>query len=383
MKPGRGPAPEGREGTGGEGPLSGLHVVELARSLPAAWTGGLLADLGADVIKIEDPKGGDLFRRSPPLVNGVGALHWTVNRNKRSVVLDLKRPRAREALLRLVERADALVEGFSPGTLERLGLGPDLLRERNPRLVIVSTSAYREPVPGHDIDIAAESGLLSLDPEPRPPSVTWAPALGSLWAVVALLAALRERERTGRGSHLRLTLFDCVRWALLFPASYHFATGTDPAPGRSGPAPDHPGYGLYRCQDGRWLALGSVEPGSWRALCDAIGRPDLKTRAFSSRPGEVRGAVAAALATRPAEEWVRELRSRGAVAGRVKGMAEALADVVPVAGVRSLPTPLGSAAGRPAPFQGEHTREVLAEIGFSPREISDIAEERTEGGEEA
>ncbi|MEM3085675.1 MAG: CaiB/BaiF CoA-transferase family protein [Halobacteria archaeon] len=372
MSPSGARAPGGR-GAGGEGSfLAGLRVVELARSLPAAWTGGLLADLGADVVKIEDPKVGDLFRRSPPMVNGVGALHWTVNRNKRSAVLDLKHPPAREALLRLVERADILVEGFSPGTLERLGLGPGLLQERNPRLVLVSNSAYRDPVPGHDIDVAAEAGLLGLDAEPRPPSVTWAPALGSLWAVAAVLAALRERDRTGEGTHLQLNLFDCVRWALLFPASFHFATGRSPAPGESGPASGHPGYGLYKCQDGRWLALGSVEPDYWRALCDAIGRPDLKTRAFSRKPEEVRKAVADGLASRPAEEWARELRARGAVAGLVKRMEEALADISPAGGVRSLPTPVGSGPGRTAPAHGENTREVLAELGYGEREAEEI-----------
>lgn len=355
------------------GPLAGLRVVELARSLPAAWTGGLLADLGAEVVKVEDPKVGDLFRRLPPMLNGVGALHWTVNRNKRSTVLDLKHPPAREALLRLVARADVLVEGFSPGTLERLSLGPALLQERNPRLVISSTSAYPEPVPGHDLDIAAEAGLLGLEEEPGPPVITWAPALGSVWAVAAILAALRERDRTGRGSHLRLNLRDAVRWALLFPASFHFATGKNPAPGRSGPAAGHPAYGLYKTFDGRLLALAAVEPEYWREFCETIGRPDLKTRANSSKPGEVRGAIAGALGKRPGEEWLRDLRARGVPCGLVRRLDEALAEIPAVDGVRSLPTPMGPVRGRPAPSHGEHTREVLAELGYSPGEMEEIA----------
>ncbi len=352
--------------------LQGVRVVELARSLPAAWTGGLLADLGADVVKVEDPKVGDLFRRAPPMVNGVGALHWTVNRNKRSVVLDLKRPAAREALLRLLERSDVLVEGFSPGTLERLGLGPRLLLERNPRLVVSSTSGYPEPVPGHDLDIAAEAGLLSLEAEPRPPAVTWAPALGSVWAVAAILAALQERARTGRGTRLELNLLDCLKWALLFPASFHFATGRNPAPGQSGPAAGHPAYGLYRTGDGRDLALAAVEPDGWRALCDAIGRPDLKTRAFSAKPEEVRKTIADGLGKRPGEEWLRELRSRGIPCGLVRRLDEALGSIPAVGGVRSLPTPLGVGAGRRAPSHGEHTREVLAELGYTDAEIGQI-----------
>lgn len=274
--------------------LAGLRVVDLSRYLPGPLASLLLADLGAEVVKVEPPAGDPMRTVGPALPGGRGLWHEAVNAGKRLVTIDLQQPAGRERLLRLLDEADVLVESFRPGVLGSLGLGyEDVLKFRNPRLVCVSLSGYGQHGPlrdaaGHDNNYLGQAGFLSrVGAGPGQPTLVDPPiadCFGSMFGLSTVLAALLARERDGKGCYIDIALADVA----LPLQTFAFASiGSGAGPSARGEGELNGGwacYGIYRSQDGREVALGAVEPKFWAAFCTAAGRPDWIARQSEPLP---------------------------------------------------------------------------------------------------
>ena len=351
------------------GPIEGLRVLDLTRLLPGPFCTQLLGDLGADVIKIEEPGTGDPARSSP--------LFAQVNRNKRSVALDLKTAADHALFLRLVERADVLVEGFRPGVMERLGLGYLVLAERNPRLIYASLSGFGQSGPyrdrpGHDLNYLALAGAIGYnvgaDGQPVPMAVQVADLGAGSFAAIAILAAVVSRQHTGRGQSVDVSLFaSAVSWlpTLIAPL---FASGQALAPGAPTLAGGLPQYAVYRTADDRFVTLGALEPKFFANFLSRVGRPELA--ALHDRDA-LRFELSAIFASRSMAEWTECLDGVDTCFAPVNTLDEALQDPQAVAlgmftdGQLAPPYAFSATPAsirRPPPALGQHTKEVLAEL---------------------
>jgi alpha-methylacyl-CoA racemase len=375
-------------------PLTGVRVLDLTRLLPGAFCTLLLADMGADVIKVEEPGTGDYMRWLPPLIDGQGVAFNSLNRNKRSLTLNLKSDAGRELLLRLVERADVLVEGNRPGVMQRLGLGWPLLRERNPRLVMCSITGYGQDGPfaaraGHDLNYMATAGALGLNGErdraPVPLSVQVADiGGGGLQPAVAILGALVGVQRGGEGRWIDASMLDgAVSW--LGPALAAKAEGEPVERNDTRLGGRYACYRVYRCRDGRFYSVGALEPKFWSALCGAVGRPELIEQQYAEGAAgiEVHAAMEAVFAARTRDEWEQVLAEVDACCEPVLDLDEVPAH--PQVAARGLISPEKTGVEvRPAvrlrddwrrvgpPGLGEHTAEVLAEVGVDAAALRDL-----------
>jgi alpha-methylacyl-CoA racemase len=379
------------------GPLEHVRVLDLSRLLPGPFATLVLADLGADVVKLEDPQGGDYLRWMPPLAGEQSGYFHAINRNKRSVALDVRRPEGAAAFLRLARGADVVVESFRPGVLERLGLGWDALHAANPRLVLCSISGYGQDGPyreraGHDLDYAAIAGVLALNgpaERPLPLGVQVADLAGGSWpAVAGILAALVRRGVTGEGAHVDVSM---TEGALALLAMAHGAASARGAPlARAGEILNGGAacYDVYRTKDGRFVALAALEPKFFEAFCAAVGRPELAERHLDDGGRGPRAELEAIFASRTREEWTGfagehdvcvapvlegdeprgdpQLRARGAfVEVETPWEGRSLPGVATPVRIRGVQAPL-----RAAPQLGEHTAMVLREAGFSEDELA-------------
>ncbi|MDH5207037.1 MAG: CoA transferase [Burkholderiaceae bacterium] len=382
-------------------PLAGLLVLDLTRLLPGPAATMHLADLGADVIKVEDTGEGDYMRDFPPTVrNAAGrAVHpayEATNRGKRSIAIDLKSPQGREVLLRLARRADALIEGFRPGVLDRLGLGWETLHAENPKLVVCSLSGYGQTGPlaqraGHDINYIAMTGVLDQNRahgEPAIPNLQMGDLLGgTLSALGMVLAALLSAQRSGQGRYLDIAMTDGLLAHHFFPVSELDAGGT-PRAEQSLLTGGVACYRVYRTADDRHLAVGALEHKFWKAFCGAAALPELVERhwAYGEAPGsDAARATIARVARRVGEkglaEWLAVFDGVDCCVTPVLTPAEALEHphhrarglVVRKGDVTEI-APLAQLGGHgwmpaPAPAQGEQTRAVLAELGYATGDI--------------
>ncbi len=370
-------------------PLAGLLVVDLSRLLPGPLTTRLLADLGARVIKIEEPEVGDPVRMAPPLRGGTGALAGLLLAGVESVALDLKQRSGSTVLEALLDRADVLVESFRPGTLARFGFPPERLRERWPRLVVCSISGWGADGPyaaraGHDLTYQAIAGVLaSTASTAAMPAAPLADLVGAWSAVSAVLAALVERERTGRGSHIDASLFDAGVHANL-TAWAAGAGGKRKKLGESLPLTGAlPCYNLYKTAEGDVLALAALEPHFWRRFCAAAGRKDLTGQQYSASR-RVHRKVAALIRGRTRAEWLELLAREDIPAEMVLSAAEArehpqtrargvLSDGPDALPRLAFPARLDGERPRAAPRapgHGEHTRAILEEFGLHGYEVA-------------
>lgn len=372
------------------GPLKGVRVLDLTRLLPGPFATLVLADLGAIVDKVEDPHGGDYLRHMPPQLGDQNHAFLALNRGKRSMVLDLKRPEARDALLKMIPHYDVLIEQFRPGVLDRLGLSHASLRERFPRLVIAAITGYGQTGPyaqraGHDLNYLARSGILGLtgpaEGPPQPPGFQLADVGGGMWSVIGILAALRGRDASGQGAIIDVAMsestlpFAMVQFGTL-AGTGTAARGGEPLTGGIAP------YSTYRTKDGRYVSLGALEPKFWRSFCEGVG---LEFDMSAMMPGDHQPALKAKLgeifAQRTRDEWTAMNDQRDCCLEPVLEPGELAKDPHNVArGVfveqdtpwgksTQLRLPVGAPAERPAPAMGEHTREILAEAGLSAPEI--------------
>jgi crotonobetainyl-CoA:carnitine CoA-transferase CaiB-like acyl-CoA transferase len=383
-----------------ESPLSGIRVVDLSRVLAGPYATMVLADLGADVVKVEHPRGGDETRSwGPPYAGGEAAYFLSVNRSKRSVALDLKAPEGRELALELCARADVVIENFRPGGAARLGLDYEAVRARRPDVVYCTISGFgrREPSgrPGYDFIVQAESGLMAItgepDGAPTKVGVALVDVLTGLNAATAILATLHRRATTGEGELIELSLLDSTFAALVNVAQNALVTGEEPE--RHGNA--HPSivpYEPFRAADG-WVAVAAANDGLYARLCAAIERPDLAAdERYATNEARVRNRttliaeLARVFAERSTEEWVELLLAAGVPAGKIRGVGEALRAAAtatarvshPTAGELELVAPpfsLASAGVRepePPPLLGQHTAEVLAELGVPEERVAEL-----------
>jgi crotonobetainyl-CoA:carnitine CoA-transferase CaiB-like acyl-CoA transferase len=354
-----------------------------------------MADLGAEIVKVEEPGRGDYIRAVPPLVEGESAAHLALNRGKRSITLNLKDHAGAGLLRRLVQRADVLVESFRPGVMDRLGVGSEALMTENPRLVYCAITGYGQDGPyrdvaGHDINYLGYGGLLAMtagpDGAPVLPGVQIADqGGGGMLAAIGILAALVERGVTGRGRFLDVSMLDgVVSWLSVHAAAF-LATG-EISPGGGGALSGGLAcYRVYRTSDGRYLTVGALEPPFWRTLCAALDCPDLIDDQYAppSRQSEMAKRLQEVFETRSRDEWMQTFRGVSACVGPVNDLAEALEDpqvrhrgmvaevdgrpVGPGRPLKLSGPPPGSF--RRAPELGEHTAEVLASIGVTDDEL--------------
>jgi alpha-methylacyl-CoA racemase len=384
------------------GPLEGIRVLDLTRLLPGGYATLLLADLGADVVKVEEPGKGDYIRWTPPLVGDFSAAHIALNRNKRSLTLNLKTDAGRAAFLRLVESFDVVIESFRPGVMARLGLGWEALRERSERLVYCAISGYGQDGPysllaGHDANYIGYAGLLSIIGEegrrPVLPGVQVGDlAGGGMAAVAAILAALLRRARTGTGDFCDVSMMDgAVSWLSIHAADF-VATKEEPQRELMHLSGLYPCYRIYPAADG-WITVGALEPQFWAALCEAIDRPDLAGDAFATgrRRSEVVSELEELFSTRTRAAWMEHFADRDVCVGPVKSFSEAFADPQVRARGMVFETEVESVGrwthiGNPVkvgetkttelrlqpPRLGEHTEDVLVGAGFSATEIEDL-----------
>ena len=385
------------------GPLSGMRVIELAHVMAGPVCGLMLADMGADVIKVEKAGGGDDARRFvPPDINGEPAAFMMLNRNKRGIVLDLKRDEARSVLLRMVQCADCLIENYRLGTMEKLGLGYEALRGVNPGLIYCEISGFGRTGPladrgGFDLIAQGMGGLMAITGEGpgRPPVKVGAPVsdiTAGILAAMGCAAAYAQKLRTGQGQKVDTSLFEAAITQTYWQSAIAFATGASPGPMGSAHPLNAP-YQAFRTADG-WVNLGAANQANWERMLKVIGAPELNADArFASNRDRManREGLAETLdayfAKRTTAEWIAALEAVGVPAGPVLSIAEmhahqqtAARDMVietehPHAGrVKAIGMPVkfsGAPGGRsrPAPLYGEHSREVLAEHGYTADEI--------------
>ncbi len=388
-------------------PLAGVRVLDLTRLLPGPYCTLALADFGAEVIKVEDVERGDGIRAVPPLHPGsrVSAWHLMLNRGKQSVALNLKDPRGRAALERLVDTADVLVEGFRPGVAARLGIDHASLSVRNPRLISCSLSGYPpgspyEDMVGHDLNYLALAGVLDLiGPRDGPPVVPGVQIAdlggGAQPALVGILLALLVRARTGRGQHVAVSMLDGSLAWLQRAASVYFATGVAPSRGQLDLGGGYACYQVYACRDGRYLTLAALEERFWATLCRFVGRPELIPLQFApERQEELLRFFQGYFQTRTRDEWFAALRDLEVCVAPVRTVAEALDD--PAARARGLmletedpqlgpmrqlgtPIVLSDTPARPhapAPALGEHTDAILGALGYDAAELARLRADR-------
>jgi alpha-methylacyl-CoA racemase len=387
-------------------PLSGLRVLDLTRLLPGGFCTLLFADLGAEVVKVEDTGMGDYIRWAPPYYEGAedsakSALYLSLNRGKRSVRLNLKDERGRDALLRLVRDFDVLVEGNRPGVMDRLGVGYERLAQENPGLVYCAITGYGQDGPyrdrsGHDMNYLGLVGLLGLTGDKGGPPVQAAGQIadlggGGLMAAFAILAALRERDQTGEGQMLDVSMADgALSWLAMVVARY-FAEGVAPQRGDLELAGRLICYRPYECKDG-WVSLGALEPKFWQAWCRGVGREDLIEKQFDAPGSEAHAQVERIFMERSRDEWQQFASQHDCCLEPVLGLDEALdselvraremvveLDQPGTDGVRQLGMPVkfsrtpGGPQG-PGPVLGADTEDVLRDAGFTDDEIAELIE---------
>ena len=383
--------------------LAGLKVLDLSRLLPGGFCSLLLADLGADVLKVEDTGMGDYVRWSAPAYDGAhdsakSAHFLALNRGKRSIRLNLKEQDGREVLLRLAREHDVLLESFRPGVMDRLGVGYERLREENPGLVYCAITGYGQngpyrDRPGHDMNYLGLIGLLGLTGEPDGPPIQAAGQIadiggGALMAAVGILAALRERDRSGEGQLVDVSMSDGALSWLALVAGRYLCDGRPPRRGEIELAGGLLCYRPYRCSDG-WVTLGALEPKFWQEWCRGVGREDLVERQFDPPGTDAHAEVERVFAERTRAEWQRFASERDCCLEPVLDLDQALDSELVRARemiveleqpgadrpVRQLGVPikLSRTPGRPGgpgPALGEHTRPVLESLGYSAGEIA-------------
>ncbi len=385
-------------------PLAGLRVLDLTRLLPGPVATQHLADLGADVVKIEDTGEGDYARRmGAPSVKNAGetsAFFKLVNRNKRALRLDLKKPGGVAVFQRLTLSADVVIEGFRPGVMDKLGIGYEALAEINPRLVFCSISGYGQTGPyaqraGHDINYIGYAGVLDQIGEagraPAVPNFQIGDLLGGALApLVGLLAAVIDARASGRGRQVDVAMTDAVFAHAVFPLAGLLARLAPPPRGADLLSGGVPCYGVYATADGRHMAVGALEKKFWELLCDTLGRADLKPfhLAFGAKGEKAKQELAAVFASQPQSHWIEKFAGVDCCVTPVLTIAEALENeqlqargmIVEADGLPQFAPPwklsdFDFAIERSAPAPGQHSEDILREAGFDADAIDKLREQ--------
>jgi crotonobetainyl-CoA:carnitine CoA-transferase CaiB-like acyl-CoA transferase len=385
-------------------PLDGVTILDLTRLLPGAVATMMLGDFGADIIKIEEPGLGDPARQSRAGIKQPGAYFLATNRNKRSVTINLKHERGREVFLKLVEKADVVVEGNRPGVMDRLGIGYETLKQINLRLIYCAITGYGQDGPyrlkaGHDANYLSVAGLLSVNgPKGGPPVLSGVQladlAGGSLHAVIGVLLALQARERTGEGQMVDVSMLDGSLALMFVPFASFLANGAQPERGNEGLSGRYACYQIYETKDGRYLSLGALEPKFWENACRVLGRGDFVEQCFkSSAQEEMIAAFREIFKTKTASEWLTafenvdtcialindiaemvddpQVKHRGLIAEIEHPTEGKLKQIAPTVKLSSTPGDLRL----PPPLLGQHTREILKSVDYTDEMIESLARE--------
>jgi crotonobetainyl-CoA:carnitine CoA-transferase CaiB-like acyl-CoA transferase len=388
-------------------PLEGISILDLTRLLPGPYGTMLLGDLGAEVIKIEEPEQGDYARWYPPHINQVGSRHLLLNRNKKSITLNLKKPEGRSILLKMVEKgADVLIEQFRPGVMDRLGVGYKDLEKVNSRLVYCALTGFGQDGPyrdlaGHDINYIGIGGILGITgPKGGPPALPGTQiadlVAGGLYAVIGILTALLGRQKTGRGQFVDVSMLDGVVSLIPDSAALFFAEGESPRMGERRLTGGLPQYQTYRTKDGKYLAVGALEDKFWANLARALGKPDWAQRVpreKEPRTQEIKEEMIRIFLTKTRQEWLDILMKEDTCVTAVHSLEETFSDPHvlhrkmlvevphPKAGrIRQIGVPIkfSETPGEvlsPAPEIGEHTEEILNGLGYNQKSIERLRKE--------
>lgn len=383
-------------------PLEGVTVLDLSRQLPGPVSTQILADFGADVIKIEDTRAGDDFRRVEPRAKGVSARHMMINRNKRGLAIDLKSPEGCAIFLDLAKRADVVFEQFRPGVVRRLGIDYDAVRAVNPKIVYCALSGFGQHGPlrdvvAHDPNYLSISGILGLIGRRGEAPAMTGPQISDLaaahMATIGILLALRRAEHTGEGEYIDIALFDSAFSLAVTALSTYVGSGTAPTRGEERHNGRYPWSDIYETSEGGFVTISAIEPHFYRNLCNALGRPEWTELQYAddTRQEEIRAELRHIFLTRTRDEWFEQLKDREVCISPVLTVAEAadseqvrareclVPHLHPVAGdTRLLATPIRmknapASIRRHAPALGEHSAEILASLGFTAARIADLA----------
>ena len=385
-----------------EGALAGIKVLDLSRLLPGPFCSMLLADMGADVIKVEDPKRGDYIRWWRPFVGKYSGFHVVLNRNKRSLALNLKLPEGKDLFLQLAGEADVVLESFRPGVMTRLGLGYETLRIANPRLVYCAITGYgseghRSRKAGHDINYLALNGVLSHCGKDNSPTLSGVQIAdlggGGLLAAFSIVTALLARERLGEGQFIDVPMMDgaltwnCLRWGK------YLGDGKIPCPGDDFLNHGFACYNIYETRDARHMSLGALEPQFWKAFCEAAAHPEWnRPDYFDPGPHQqvLQREVAAFFGQKTLAEWVEHFSGSDCCCEPIMNLAEVMGDpdmrarqmVVDMVheswgayrqmGIASKFSMTPGVIRSHAPELGEHTHGILSDLGMSPDEIETL-----------
>jgi crotonobetainyl-CoA:carnitine CoA-transferase CaiB-like acyl-CoA transferase len=390
-------------------PLSGIRVVDLTRLLPGPFCTQLLVNLGAEVIKVEDPEVGDYMRFVPPSLGDTSYAFAMVNRDKKSVAINLKEKEGQEILHRLVKRADIFIEQFRAGVAGKLGADPETLRLVNPRLVYCAFEGFGATGPysgrpAHDLDFEALAGILSVtgsdDRRPVIPGVPIADLASAFNAAFSILAALRRRDATGKGEFVDVSIFDTAVSLMVLNFARYLGTGEIPVPGETLVTGQWPFYNVYETKDGRWLSVAAVEPKFWTRIVAVLGLTEFERDQFADEPNRGRSIAAfrAAFRGRTLDEWKSVLGKEDIPWAPVQTLPEVVEDPQVLARGMLVETDLGRlgkrkvlnhpakieglprAASAHVPQRGEHTAEVLKSLGYTAADIRRLRKRGIVGG---
>ncbi len=385
-------------------PLKDLQVLDLSMLLPGPLCTVFLADFGAEVIKVEAPKTGDYIRWVPPMIGKMSARHHLVNRNKKSITLDLKKEKGKEVFFKLVRESDILIEGFRPGVMGRLGMDYSTARELNPRIIYCSLSGYGQNGPyknlvGHDINYIGIGGLLDITGQKgEPPTVPGTPIGdigGGMMALTGILTALYARNQTGKGQYVDISMLDGLIAWLYHIAGDYFATNYCPSRGDSLVTGGYACYSVYPTKDGKYVTVGALEDKFWKTFCKTMNLEALIPDQLNpEKQIGMKDAFTKVFLTKTQAEWVKTFENIEICFGPVKSLSEAFDDpqlleremvfemADPEVGkIKQLgiPIKLSDTPGevrRSAPALGEHTEEIISKLGYTDSEIESMRKDQ-------
>jgi len=385
--------------------LSGIRVLDLSRLLPGPYCSMMLGDLGAEVIKVEEPGRGDYIRYYLPKLKAESAFFLAVNRNKKSMTLNLKSEHGKEIFIDMVKSADVVLESFRPGVMEKLGIGYKKLQKTNPKIIVCSISGYGQDGPyaekaGHDINYLSIAGITGLmgtnDGKPVIPGIQIADIGGGMFAAYCILAGVIAREKTGKGQYIDISMTDAaMTWSTMYLGKY-FADGKIPKPSSELLTGQFACYNIYETKDGGYMSLGALEPQFWSAFCKIIGRGDMIPGQMDEgkKAEKLKSEVKKVFLEHTKDEWIELLKDVDCCCEPVNSFGEMLSDpqVIhrnticeikhPTEGnIRQISFP-GKFSDTPAriklapPALGQHTEEILKGLGKTDKEIADLKREK-------
>lgn len=383
-------------------PLENIKIVDFTHLLPGELTSAVLCDMGAKLTRIEKLKPG-LAEHLPPIVKGESLYFWSVHRDEKRIALDLKSAKGIGIAHKILEEADVVVENFRPGVMGRLGLGYGKLHKINPKLIYCSISAYGQTTsfsqrPGHDVNLQAESGVMHVcrtpDGTPLMPGTLLSDFMTALLAAISVLGAVIDRNRTGKGRHLDLSMFDSILWTQALAATANLYMSKEPSEMDPCYRQDLANYNVFKCKDGRWIAAAPLEPQFWETFCHRLGRQDLLNVMPFGANKELRKSLEKDFARKTLAEWMEVFKDSDCCVSPVNTLAEAL-DFMPCKErnlVQNLVHPILGKVPQvrtPLPFDKQHLGELeanhdivnssallLKELGYAQTEIADLIESK-------